>query len=663
MTQYKSFKPPVLNPRNAGEIVDAAVSTAYRLSGGQLRNFLPGSPFMVLLEALVFAHMEFLHWCENLPDALVFSLFAKLLGVGISQGSYSEALVTVSITGALQTPFVIPRGATLVSNLDETNEWVTTDQLVIAPGFTSGSVPVRAKTLGSATAVPAATLTAFTVQYAFVSQVTNPQASTVGADPEDPYTAQLQIQALMSQRNPSSPEDWVVLAQSFFGANTVVRVVADTPNLNIYIRGLTPGPQLTAFEAEIERQRTLLQEVRVLPYESIGIDLDIRYTGSTPEAQECIDITTQLNSFVVEFNGNPQAVDLYEQFVQITGNNNLAGFDLKVYPLGILLWDKPLRPYDIRAGAIARDSAGNYYQGVTDTHVVASPFDEAELGLLNYHPILEDFSGGFVQAGYIVRNAGDYYLITQTGPFDPGSAQLLAAPTSWGYDLGPLAQGDFIRLPSTINEFSHGFIAAGAYTTASDWQPQYTPITPLSLGLGDVVNPGDVWALNSRPAVLYIADAPATLTAAYVQAQTPAEIYSYPAPQHIDHWLKSHGRYRIGVLTADENFVIVAQDGTKLPIPPGINTETLVKSSMEYGSLFYEDGEIYEFQAGALATDLDTWETLGARRATRVLDDFDFVLYPSVPYFLRLASVAFLRGQANDPEKLVMETPGGFEVV
>lgn len=622
---------------------------------------------MVILEVLVFAQMEFLHWAENIPDAMVLSLFSKALGLGISDGDYSVTTVTVTLTTPLPTLFRIPRGSVLLSNVNQEKLWALTEDLIITPGLSTGTAEASALTIGSGTQVVANELDSFQTQFAYVQSVTNPTPSSIGADPDTVSEAQENIKALMSQRSPSSEEDWINITKGFFGQNAVVRVLKDTPNIKIYIKDLTPGPQKDDLEAEALRQRNLLQEVQVLPYNSIGIDVEIRYTDSTPTESSAIEIATNLNDFITDFaannsNGNSQPIDLYERFASFTGNTNLAGFDVLAYGTDILLWKSPLRGYDFESGQVVRDSLGNYSQGTASTHVIASAFDEAELGLLGFYPVLENFTGGFIGKDYVVKYAGSYYLVLKTETFNIANAQLLPAPTLWAYNTS-YAPTDFILEPSIIGAFSYGFIPQSAYTSAQDWTLNLAPLVPQSKTIGGNLNPGDVWYLGSKPQVIYIATTSVTINQAYLQSLTPAEIAPYPKPMGVNHWLKSHGRYRIGLLTRDGNFVITTQDGARLPIPPGIDTTFLASSDFGYGTLFEQGGEVYEFTSGYLSTGVFS-SGLPIRRATRLIDEFAFITYPgTVPYFLRIASVKFLRGQANDPEKTVIENGTGGYVI
>jgi Baseplate J-like protein len=636
--------------------MDQAISSAYRLSGGQLRNFLPGSPFMVLIEVLVFAQMEFLHWAENLPDALVLSLFSKALGVGILNGTHSTVTVAVTLTTALPGPFTIPKGAALLSSLDQSKEWALAEDLTIAPGSTLGTATAIAASEGPASALSANELTAFEAEWAFVQSVSNSLPSTVGSAPESVADAQENIKALMSQRSPTSEEDWVNVVKKYLGPLAVAKVIKDTPNLKIYVKNLSPGPQLTALEAEIDRQRTLLQKVQVLPYQSIGLDLEIRYVDSTPSEGEAINIANNLNDFISDTTtyGASQPVDLYERFASFTGNTNLADFRVQAYGADVLLWNKPLRTYDFAAGQVTRDLNGTYYQASGNITVVETPFDEAELGLLDFYPVLENFTGGVVEKNYVVQYLGTYYKVLKTEVFNPANALALSAPTTWSFAL-PLSPADFVLEPSATGAFSYGFIPTGSYTTATDWILSLTALAPQALNIGSVLNPGDVWFLSSQPEVLYIAASGGTVTQALLATQAPTELASWPQPQGVDHWLLNHGPYRMGLLTPDKNYVIVSQDNALLPVPPGIDTELLAASAQSpYGTLYKQGQEVYEFTSGLLTF----------RRATREVSTFAFITYPgSVPYFLRVAQIKFLRGQANDPEKTVIENGSGGYVI
>lgn len=660
MTIYKRFEPPAINPRNSGEVIAAAISSAYRLTAGNLRNFLPGSPLMVLIEALCFAHMELSHWEENLPEAYVLTLMSRVLGQGQNVGSYSQASILVTLTTALSGDFTIPAGAILLDANNNSNRYVTEEDLFIPAGSTSGFVDASAETVGPDTAVGANILNSFLLNFAYVASVTNPAPSSVGLAPETSSAAQDRIKAQLGARNPSSETDWQILAQEYFGPNTVSRIVKNYPGLSIYIKNLTAGPTLTAFEARVNLERNLFQQVLVAPYQRIGLDLNIRYTDSTPLGAECVEITQALNSFLEDFNGTPQPIDLYEEFVRITGNNNLAEFDVAAYELGTRFYSRTLEPYDFALGQIVLDSAGNYFESSADTNVIASPFDEAELGLLKYYPVLETFAGGFIEQGYVVKFGGLYYEITNSGQFTIGvNATLLAAPQTWAYGQ-TYDPTDFIYVPGVAAQLSHGFIPTAAYTSANDWQLSLNPIVPNAKILGDSVSVGEVWALSSAPAIIYRAGTIATITQTYVDGEVPQTLAVYPSATAVDHWLKFHSLYRIGTLDASRNNVYVSTDGAQKPVPSNIDTSLMPVSTDRYGSLFLEGQEVWEFISGSTPSLGDSSTTLPVKKATRPLNDFSFITYPEqIPYFLKLSSVAFTRGFANDPEKLVIESAPG----
>jgi hypothetical protein len=666
MPLYNTLNPPVLNPRNAGQIIDATVNRAYQLSGGNLRNFLPGSPFMVLVESLCFAYLELAHWTENLPEAYIITLMDRLLAQGSAAATFSSVTVTVALTGALPSNFFIAKGAVLLDKNDGNNQWLTTEDLNIAPGQLIGTVNARAAIAGSSTNVQAGALNAFSRNFAYVNTVSNSAASTIGVDAETSFEAQDRIKNSLAQRNYSSEEDWQNLVVEYFGFGTKSRALRNPPSLDIFIKGLVPGPTLVAFQAEVLKQRSLLQQVFIKPYEAIGLELLISYTDSTPLAEECVKIATELNTFVQDFIGAPQPVDLYQQFVQITGNSNLADFQVKAYDLGIKFYNKPLQSFSFNSGQIVKDRYNNYFQGSADTHVVNSAFDDAELGLLNYYPVLETFSGGFVEAGYIVKFGSLYYKINSSGQFTAGSPNvtLLTAPQTWAFNTS-YNNTDFLRVGSPSSAFSHGFVPdLGSYTTATDWQNNLVAIVPLSKQIGDNISTGEVWFLASQPQVVYVAANNFTLTAAVLPTLIPEQIAKYPESSNIDHWLSHHSQYRIGTITLDENFVYVNSNGTKKAIPPGIITNLFAKENESYGSLFLENNEIWEFTTGFLPTGSSTAATLPVKKATRLLNEFSFISYPEVvPYFLKLSSVAFLRGFANDPEKLAIEISEGVYAV
>lgn len=661
---YQNYENPTINPRNASDILDAAVSQAYQLSAGNLRNFTPGSPFMVLLESLIFAHVEFLHWCENLPDAILYTLFSKALGVGISIGTYSETNVTVTLSQPLNSNFVIPYGSALVSNKDDNKLYEITSNLEIPIGSIVGSAIAKAVTIGSNQSVVANELSSFEANFAFILNVTN-TVSTAGSDPDSPADAQAKIQALLSQRNPSSAEDWINIAEVFFGVGRIIRVTQETPNITLYIKDLVVGdPAIGLFNAEALRQRNLLQEVFVLPFKSIPVELKIRYSDEVPSDSEAIRITEELNSFITDFKGEPQPIDLYEKFTEITGNTNLAGFDLHSYELGVLLFDGALREYTWSTNQVIRDNLGQYYIGTANSHFINSPFDEAELSLLKYYPVIEFFGGGYVEEGYIVKFAGDYYLTLVSGAFQIPNAQLLPPSVTWEHDTAYTAS-TFIKTPSPVNSYSHGFTPKTPYTSSAD--ATVTGLAPLTLTsrvIGESVSAGQYWYFKSRPNTVYLATVAATVTSAYLAAITAIDIDDYPRRRLIDHWLTNTSVHRVGLLDLAKDFVTINDKGDTKAIPPTINTRLMQSYKPSYGTLFKEGDTIYEFKSTVLAGGGASSTTIPSARATREQDDFTFITYPGdTPYYLEIAEVQIYRGLSQIPEKSVTRVSGVYQIV
>lgn len=673
---YNALRTVELDPKNEGEVLELALIRAYQSSNGLLSDFTPGSPLVAVLESLVYSHMEFLYWLNNLPDALITTYLSKALGAGINTGGYCLATISVTLTTVLNSPFILPAGSRVVSNRDTAITYLTTTTLTIPSGSTSGAVTVIAEGLGPNWAVGANELTTLSQSFAFLSSVTNSAASSVGDQPETLEEAQLRIQSLMSQKSPSSEEDWVNVVNVYFPNKAVnLELEPNSPVLSIFIEDYDPlSISAVQFNDYINLHKTLLQPVNVVPYYVARLNITITHTTQTPVPEECLNIASAISEFLRSFNLGtnniaPQPVDIYKLYSSAFDSENLENFQVYYYDVGIntSIVDEPFSVYGYNASELVRDTSGNYFSVTTNFEVVNSPFDEAELGYLTYAPVYESLSSGYFPAGSIVLSAGTYYLMTSTAVFIPASpldyATALSAPTGWNFGTSyPI--GSFIKVASTSSDYSHGFIANISYTSASDWTTNLTPTTIPSKLLGNTANIGEYWYLQGNPLVVFRNDTASVYTVnnATLGTQTVVPIKAEPTSTAINHYLRYHSKYRVGTFTTDGNYVIISPLGERLPIVSGLQVDDLISSQNDpYGSLISLTREVYEVLTPFIPLVTDTVPDLylaGAiGKAHKLYDDFDFLTVNSFsPYLFDYGEIYFKRTLANDTEKRVKKS-------
>ena len=227
MPRYSPLPSVSIDPRNEADLVQAAAQTVYEASNKTLNDFSAGNPLAVLLEGQAFAQGEFLYWANQLPDKILIEWIGPFLGAMRRLGTTStaELVVTIPPTGSST---VIPSGTIFSTNpqltAGESYEFISSLDLVIPSGETTGRVPVYSKFVGNTYNVPTNSITGIANTGTLNLSATNPQPSVGGSDVETYQEVQERFFTLIRRRNPVSETDWQDFFIDLFGVGTLTSV-------------------------------------------------------------------------------------------------------------------------------------------------------------------------------------------------------------------------------------------------------------------------------------------------------------------------------------------------------------------------------------------------------------------------------------------------------
>lgn len=647
---YKSFKPPEIDPRNEDQIIRNAVERAFNYSSGELSAFSPGSSLMALLESQTYTQAEFLFWLNKLPRTLLLTYLSSALGASRQIGSKCRAFVTFTLQDVQKQPFILLTGTTIYSNVNNNISYVLLEDFVIPVGQITGTAIFEAEEDGTQYFVDANELTELFVTYANVQTITS-SVSSSGADLEDFDTYILRIQELLAQRMPTSIEDWTNITRNFFPNRLVtVRKEAEDPSLKFYVEGYTSSlPEATFFATYLQDNLSLLQGSTVSAYYAARLSINLTYVNDLPDDATCLNIAQLINDDLKK-RQSPQPVDIYQQFSVDQSNYDLADFSVEYYRAGLENLYQPLKESDWLAGDVVfKDN--KWYVINNNTEIVVSIFDEAELGIWNFHPIFENINSGYFEKGSILKNGGIYYLMEQSGTY-PDFAVPLSAPSVWASNT-LYSINEFVKIVGPNDDLSYGFIANISHTSPDLLDNSLTLINPTLKNIGDTANANEFWYLLGYENV--ICSSPTTIV---ISGLLPIDQKPYPNPLAIDHWLTYFTKYRVGTLDPSGNYIYTSTDGQKIALPPTISTASLAISSDEYGSLITEGNSIFEVIEPFVPTisTLSSLQSLGfITYAYRPYDQYEFLApVPNyLPYYFELNQLKFKRTLANDVEKTV----------
>lgn len=608
--RYGTFQRFSLDPKNEGEVLELAITRAFQASSGKLNAFNAGSPLVVLLESLVYTQMEWLFWLNSVPEAMVLAYMSEVLGAGRDYGSKAEATVQITLTRPLTSTFILNAGTTIYSNQNSNISYELVNNFTIEPGLITGFALVRASEPGISFQVTANELTVIAENFAYLKEITNPALSAIGSDFESLAETAERVQALMSQTTPVSALDWLnVIEQVFPGKLAEVKNSEGVLYLYIqdYVQNLT-------FEAYCQTVKGLLQTIEIAPYRQALLQLRIK--PEVPlDAEDCLAITKDINQYLAK--SKPlQPIDLYKVVVDTKPNINLAEFDVLYYYQGIepkLTKGIQFQPFDFVGGQLLKELFTNaYYLVNASFNAVLSPFDEAELGYLSYHPVYTNLGPGVYSVGDVVKIGLNYYLINSSGNFDPATTTnwtILSTPIAWSNSLAVVTT-DFLLAPSNLPGYSHGFIPQFSYTTADSVNSNLSPITPLAKISGQSVAPGEYFYITGYDQVVYYNNLAVNYAISLpVTGVNQVDIQQKPNAAYSK--LSRRSKFTIGNITADNNFIYISSVGNKTPIPTGFVVPASVQyPEPQYGTFIIENETVYEVLEAFIPNSSDTIQSL-----------------------------------------------------
>jgi hypothetical protein len=630
MPKYSTFTRFSLDPQNEQEVLEKAITRAFQASSGKLNAFNAGSPLVVLLESLVFTQMEWLFWLNSMPEAMVLTYIAEVLGAGRNYGSKAKAVLVVTLTKPLTSSFILNAGTKVYSNINADISYELVNNFIIAPGQVVGYAQVEATEVGQFSSVGTDELTVVAENFAYLKSVTNLAASTLGSDFESLVDTAERVQALMSQTTPVSALDWLNVIEGVY-PDKLAEVQNYDGVLYLYIQDYT---QNLLFEAYCYSVKGLLQSIQIEPYKKALLQIRIEPEITLP-SEDCLSVAKGFSAYLNK--AKPlQAIDLYKKLVDFLPSINLKSFDVLYYYTGITPESTTginLQPYDFVGGQLLKELfTGNYYLVNSSFNTVVSAFDEAEIGYLSYHPVYTNLGPGNYSGGDIVKIGPTYYLIQTSGSFDPATTtnwSVLLAPVAWANNLS-LGTSDFVLQNGTIPGLSHGFIPQFAYTTANTVDSNLVQITPLSKAIGQSVAPGEYFYRQGFDEVIYYNNLAVNYLLDPLTLNTVNQVTVLQKPNVLYSKLTRRSKFTIGDITTDNNYIYTSSTGNKV----GIATGLAVPASVQYpeplfGTFIKSGGEIYEVLEAFIPLSTDTIQSLLTakliKKAYRKYEDYEVI--------------------------------------
>lgn len=176
----------VLDPRNDEDLLDQCTARVLELTQGVVNDFRIGSPLLVLLETLILVCAETLWYLNMLPEALAIEVF-RLSGVSRDLGTQARGKLTFLLSSSRLIPYTIYAGYSVsyTAANQQTVTYVTTEDLVIPAGDTSGTAPAVCSQVGSGYNIQPLAIFQTQTGLTGVSQVYNPEAFQGGTDLEE----------------------------------------------------------------------------------------------------------------------------------------------------------------------------------------------------------------------------------------------------------------------------------------------------------------------------------------------------------------------------------------------------------------------------------------------------------------------------------------------
>jgi hypothetical protein len=227
MARYAPLPVVSIDPQNEADLVQLASQTVYESSNRTLNDFSAGNPLAALIEGQVFAQGEFLFWLNQFPQKILVEWIGPFLGAMRRLGTPAAAQLDVSVSPS-NTATVIPAGTSFSTDPQLTGgvriTFLSTEDLVIPAGQSSGKVAVYSQFVGSENNVPANSITGVSVNSSTPLAVNNPKPAAGGSDVETFTEVQERFFSQIRRPNPVSETDWQNFFIDLFGEGTVTSV-------------------------------------------------------------------------------------------------------------------------------------------------------------------------------------------------------------------------------------------------------------------------------------------------------------------------------------------------------------------------------------------------------------------------------------------------------
>ncbi|MGL5079286.1 MAG: baseplate J/gp47 family protein, partial [Waterburya sp.] len=427
MTNLLPLSPVELDPRNQGQIVEAAAQQIYTASGGLINNFSAGSPALCLLEGQAFTNAEFLYWLNKLPNAFLATWLQHYCGIQRKTESFATVNLVFTLSQPLARNFVVFKGYRVrVPNFinESSISFVTSSELVISAGDTTGIVQAVCEVSGTIGNVAANTILQPESNLAFLQSVTNPSAAGGGLDREtESETVSRAFFHTLSYRNPVTESDWVGIIKARTGLDTQVIVKPDRESFIYYfylLKNIPLSPvQLTNIRSFLKQKMILGYDVVVDNFRDQYIDvyLEISDPDNSITGDEILSFLTQdvfLTNFRFNFSDDVQGLDIASFFAEVFSYLRPNLDKIEVYSTYI---DTAIAP-TLTTNQTTKYSIGDLIWDGTNYYEVLQPFNSVGANFLDFvsDPILQTdfylaingFSVGNYIGGQIVLESGAY---------------------------------------------------------------------------------------------------------------------------------------------------------------------------------------------------------------------------------------------------------------
>jgi hypothetical protein len=215
--------PPLIDNTDLLPYVYSRIQAASTEGGVPINDFGPSSPVAALAEGLIFPCQELRYHMNKFASTMAIA-HLKIAGVQRRIGAQAEVYLRFTLSSPLSNPFYLSAGY-MVSTADGI-EFLTSENLLIAPGSSSGDVRATARVFGIKGNVPPYSITQLSETRAFLQGVTNPDRASGGLDEEtDEEVLSRGFAALRYRGVLTTADDFEGEALRILGAGAVAKAI------------------------------------------------------------------------------------------------------------------------------------------------------------------------------------------------------------------------------------------------------------------------------------------------------------------------------------------------------------------------------------------------------------------------------------------------------